>query len=88
MSFRHCSASLELEPVWRNILFGKFGGLKVPEATHVKEWLVVLGLTQNPDCRFPVRQLIPGIGLEIAGPILDTVATVTEPAAAISAFAG
>ncbi len=86
----HHSAALELELTRRNIPFVKFGGLKFLEATHVKDVLSVLRWAENPRCRlagFRVAQLLPGVGPAAARRLLDGVASSTDAATAIRAFA-
>ncbi|MGJ7042213.1 DNA helicase-2/ATP-dependent DNA helicase PcrA [Shinella sp. BE166] len=76
------SSALEIELTRRNIPFAKFGGLKFLDAAHVKDLLAVLRFTQNPRDRvsgFRVLKLLPGIGPQTAGKILDTIAADPEP---------
>jgi DNA helicase II / ATP-dependent DNA helicase PcrA len=76
------SSALEIELTRRNIPFVKFGGLKFLDAAHVKDMLAVMRFSQNPRDRvagFRVLKLLPGIGPQIAGKILDTIATDPEP---------
>ncbi|EYR81023.1 ATP-dependent helicase [Shinella sp. 838] len=76
------SNALEIELTRRNIPFVKFGGLKFLDAAHVKDMLAVMRFSQNPRDRvagFRVLKLLPGIGPQIAGKILDTIAADPEP---------
>jgi len=76
------SSALEIELTRRNIPFVKFGGLKFLDAAHVKDMLAVIRFAQNPRDRvagFRVLKLLPGIGPQTAGKILDTIAADPEP---------
>ncbi|MCW5712382.1 ATP-dependent helicase [Shinella sp.] len=76
------SSALEIELTRRNIPFVKFGGLKFLDAAHVKDMLAVMRFAQNPRDRvagFRVLKLLPGIGPQTAGKILDTIAADPEP---------
>ena len=76
------SSALEIELARRNIPFVKFGGLKFLDAAHVKDMLAVIRFAQNPRDRvagFRVLKLLPGIGPQTAGKILDTIAADPEP---------
>jgi DNA helicase-2/ATP-dependent DNA helicase PcrA len=76
------SSALEVELTRRNIPFVKFGGLKFLDAAHVKDILAVMRFAQNPRDRvagFRVLKLLPGIGPQTAGRILDTIAADPEP---------
>ncbi|MDQ0322977.1 DNA helicase-2/ATP-dependent DNA helicase PcrA [Pararhizobium capsulatum DSM 1112] len=76
------SGALEVELTRRNIPFVKFGGLKFLDSAHVKDLLAVLRFAQNPRDRvagFRLLQMLPGIGPQTAGKILDTIATDPEP---------
>ena len=76
------SSALEIELTRRNIPFVKFGGLKFLDAAHVKDLLAVMRFAQNPRDRvagFRVLKLLPGIGPQTAGRILDTIAADPEP---------
>lgn len=76
------SNALEIELTRRNIPFVKFGGLKFLDAAHVKDVLAVMRFAQNPRDRvagFRVLKLMPGIGPQTAGRILDAIATDPEP---------
>ncbi len=76
------SNALEIELTRRNIPFVKFGGLKFLDAAHVKDMLSVMRFSQNPRDRvagFRALKLLPGIGPQTAGKILDTIAADPEP---------
>ncbi|WP_313196140.1 ATP-dependent helicase [Shinella zoogloeoides] len=76
------SNALEIELTRRNIPFVKFGGLKFLDAAHVKDMLAVMRFSQNPRDRvagFRVLKLLPGIGPQTAGKILDTISADPEP---------
>ncbi|CDZ48602.1 ATP-dependent helicase [Neorhizobium galegae] len=82
----HHSGPLEVELTRRNIPFVKFGGLKFLDSAHVKDLLAALRFAQNPRDRvagFRLMQLIPGIGPQTAGKILDAIAADPEPLAAL-----
>ncbi|MBB5538011.1 ATP-dependent helicase [Rhizobium giardinii] len=76
------SGPLEVELTRRNIPYVKFGGLKFLDSAHVKDILAVLRFAQNPLDRvagFRLLQMLPGIGPQTAGRILDTIAADPEP---------
>ena len=76
------SNALEIELTRKNIPFVKFGGLKFLDAAHVKDMLAILRFSQNPRDRvagFRILKLLPGIGPQTAGKILDTIAADAEP---------
>jgi len=76
------SSALEIELTRRNIPFIKFGGLKFLDSAHVKDLLAVLRFAQNPRDRvagFRILQMLPGIGPQTAGKILDVIAADAEP---------
>ncbi|MFC3162963.1 ATP-dependent helicase [Ciceribacter thiooxidans] len=76
------SSSLEVELTRSNIPFVKFGGLKFLDSAHVKDMLAVLRFAQNPRDRvagFRLLQLLPGVGPQTAGRILDAIAADPEP---------
>ena len=82
----HHSGPLEVELTRRNIPFVKFGGLKFLDSAHVKDMLAALRFAQNPRDRvagFRLMQLIPGVGPQTAGKILDAIAADPEPLAAL-----
>jgi DNA helicase-2/ATP-dependent DNA helicase PcrA len=81
------SGALEIELTRRNIPFVKFGGLKFLDSAHVKDLLAILRFAQNPKDRvagFRLLQMLPGIGPQTAGKILDTIATDAEPLMALA----
>lgn len=76
------SGALEVELTRRNIPFVKFGGLKFLDSAHVKDLLATLRFSQNPRDRvagFRLLQMLPGIGPQTAGKILDAIAADSEP---------
>jgi DNA helicase-2/ATP-dependent DNA helicase PcrA len=76
------SGSLEVELTRRNVPFVKFGGLKFLDSAHVKDLLAVLRFAQNPRDRvagFRLLQMLPCVGPQTAGRILDTIAADAEP---------
>lgn len=76
------SGPLEVELTRRNIPFVKFGGLKFLDSAHVKDLLATLRFAQNPRDRvagFRLLQMLPGVGPQTAGKILDTIAKDPEP---------
>ncbi len=82
----HHSGPLEVELTRRGIPFVKFGGLKFLDSAHVKDMLAALRFAQNPRDRvagFRLMQLIPGIGPQTAGKILEAIASDPEPLAAL-----
>lgn len=81
------SGPLEVELTRRNIPFVKFGGLKFLDSAHVKGMLAVLRFAQNPRDRvagFRLLHMIPGVGPQTAGKILDAIASDPEPLAALA----
>lgn len=81
------SGQLEVELTRRNIPFVKFGGLKFLDSAHVKDMLAVLRFAQNPRDRvagFRLLQMLPGIGPQTAGKILDAIAANPEPLLALA----
>jgi len=59
------SAALELELMKREIPFHKWGGLKFLEAAHVKDFIAIVRLLENPRDEiswFRVLQLFDGVG--------------------------
>ena len=61
----HDSDLLELELARRRIPFVKYGGLRYLEAAHVKDFLALLRLVDNPADEmswFRVLQLLDGVG--------------------------
>ncbi len=82
----HHSGSLEVELTRRNIPFVKFGGLKFLDSAHVKDMLAALRFAQNPRDRvagFRLMQLLPGVGPQTAGRVLDAIAADPEPLSAL-----
>ncbi|MBJ6135749.1 ATP-dependent helicase [Ochrobactrum sp. Q0168] len=76
------SGALEVELTRRNIPFVKFGGLKFLDSAHVKDLLATLRFAQNPRDRvagFRLLKMLPGVGPQTAGRILDTIALDPEP---------
>jgi DNA helicase-2/ATP-dependent DNA helicase PcrA len=70
----HDSALLELELTRRGIPFVKYGGLRYLEAAHVKDFVALLRLTDNPADElswFRVLQLLDGVGPIRARRVLD-----------------
>ncbi|OAP39987.1 ATP-dependent DNA helicase [Sinorhizobium glycinis] len=83
----HHSGPLEVELTRRNIPFVKFGGLKFLDSAHVKDVLAALRFAQNPRDRvagFRLMQLLPGVGPQTAGRVLDAIAAEPEPLTALS----
>ncbi|NRP74262.1 ATP-dependent DNA helicase PcrA [Ensifer psoraleae] len=83
----HHSGALEVELTRRNIPFVKFGGLKFLDSAHVKDLLAVLRFAQNPRDRvagFRLMQLLPGVGPQTAGRVLDAMAADPEPLTALA----
>ncbi|QRM57425.1 ATP-dependent helicase [Sinorhizobium sp. BG8] len=83
----HHSGPLEVELTRRNVPFVKFGGLKFLDAAHVKDLLAILRFAQNPRDRvagFRLMQLVPGVGPQTAGRILDVMADNPEPLFALA----
>lgn len=80
------SGPLEVELTRRNIPFVKFGGLKFLDSAHVKDMLAVLRFAQNPRDRvagFRLLHMIPGVGPQTAGKVLDAIAADPEPLTAL-----
>jgi DNA helicase-2/ATP-dependent DNA helicase PcrA len=76
------SGPLDVELTRSNIPFVKFGGLKFLDSAHVKDLLATLRFAQNPRDRvagFRLLQMLPGVGPQTAGKILDPIATNPEP---------
>jgi DNA helicase II / ATP-dependent DNA helicase PcrA len=71
----HDSALLEVELTRRRIPFVKYGGLRYLEAAHVKDFIALLRLTDNPADElswFRLLQLLEGVGPTRARRVLDT----------------
>jgi DNA helicase-2/ATP-dependent DNA helicase PcrA len=96
----HHSDLLEIELVRRNIPFVKYGGLRFLEAAHVKDFLSLLRMAENPRdemAGFRCVQLLPGAGPAFArnvtrhlagNPDVASLATLRAPPAARESFAG
>lgn len=70
----HDSDLVELELTRRGIPFVKYGGLRYLEAAHVKDFVALLRLTDNPADElswFRVLQLLDGVGPIRARRVLD-----------------
>jgi DNA helicase II / ATP-dependent DNA helicase PcrA len=71
----HDSALLEVELARRHIPFVKYGGLKYLEAAHVKDFVALMRLTDNPADElswFRLFKLLDGVGPTRARRVLDT----------------
>ena len=71
----HDSDLLEVELTRRGIPFVKYGGLRYLEAAHVKDFIALLRLTDNPADElswFRLLQLLEGVGPTRARHVLDT----------------
>jgi DNA helicase-2/ATP-dependent DNA helicase PcrA len=71
----HDSALVELELTRRGIPFVKYGGLRYLDAAHVKDFVALLRLTDNPADEiswFRLLQLLDGVGPIRARRVLDT----------------
>jgi DNA helicase-2/ATP-dependent DNA helicase PcrA len=76
MRASHDSDLLELELTRRDIPFVKYGGLRYLEAAHVKDFLALLRLADNPSDRlswFRWLQLLDGVGPATARRVLEAV---------------
>ena len=74
MRASHHSALLELELTRRRVPFVKYGGLRYLEAAHVKDFLALLRLVENPRDElswFRVLQLLEGVGPVRARRVVD-----------------
>ncbi len=70
----HDSALLEVELTRRRIPFVKYGGLRYLEAAHVKDFIALLRLADNPADElswFRLLQLLEGVGPTRARRVLD-----------------
>ena len=79
----HHSDLLELELSRRQIPFVKYGGIRYLEAAHVKDFLCLLRLANNPADQlawFRILQLLDGVGPVTARRVLDALdpATLTR----------
>jgi DNA helicase-2/ATP-dependent DNA helicase PcrA len=75
MRAAHDSDLLELELARRDIPFVKYGGLRYLEAAHVKDFLALLRLADNPSDRlswFRWLQLLEGVGPATARRTLES----------------
>jgi DNA helicase II / ATP-dependent DNA helicase PcrA len=71
----HDSDLLEVELTRRRIPFVKYGGLRYLEAAHVKDFIALLRLSDNPADElswFRLLQLLDGVGPTRARRVLDT----------------
>jgi DNA helicase-2/ATP-dependent DNA helicase PcrA len=96
----HHSDLLEVELGRRNIPFVKYGGLRFLEAAHVKDFLGLLRLAENPRdemAGFRCVQLLPGAGPAFArevtrqlarNPDIQALAALRVPPAARDSFSG
>jgi DNA helicase-2/ATP-dependent DNA helicase PcrA len=76
MRASHDSDLLELELARRDIPFVKYGGLRYLEAAHVKDFLALLRLADNPSDRlswFRWLQLLDGVGPATARRVLEAI---------------
>jgi DNA helicase-2/ATP-dependent DNA helicase PcrA len=70
----HDTDMLELELTRRRIPYVKYGGLRYLEAAHVKDFIALLRLADNPGDEiswFRVLQLVEGVGPATAHRVLD-----------------
>jgi DNA helicase-2/ATP-dependent DNA helicase PcrA len=87
MRTSHDSDLLELELARRQIPFVKYGGLRYLEAAHVKDFLALLRLVDNPADEmswFRVLQLLEGVGPARARRVVNRLVTTTPAPAAPS----
>jgi DNA helicase-2/ATP-dependent DNA helicase PcrA len=81
----HHTTLLELELARRRVPYRKYGGLRLLEAAHVKDFLSFLRFAENPRDRLAGRRMLrqlPGIGPAFADAALDRLeAAGFEPAA-------
>lgn len=78
------SFDLEIELGKANIPFRKFGGLRFTEAAHVKDFLAMLRLTENPRdivSWYRLLLLLPGVGQVTAQKLLDGMQGISDPLA-------
>ncbi|MFN3394226.1 MAG: ATP-dependent helicase, partial [Candidatus Thermochlorobacter sp.] len=76
------SFDLELELRRRNIPFVKYGGQKITEAAHIKDFVAYLKLLHNPKDVLSwnrILKLLPGVGPKTAQEIIEWVKTATHP---------
>lgn len=70
----HHTTLLELELTRRQVPYRKYGGLRLLEAAHVKDFLAFLRFAENPRDRLAGRRMLcqlPGIGAAFADVALD-----------------
>src|SRR6185503_20337414 len=82
MRTSHDSDTLELELTRRRIPYVKYGGLRYLEAAHVKDFIALLRLADNPGDEisfFRVLQLLEGVGPATARRALDVLMTSPSP---------
>src|SRR5271157_2972559 len=68
------SAALEIALVKKDIPFHKYGGLKFLEAAHVKDFVAILRIMENPRDEmawFRVLNLLDGVGPATAGAVFE-----------------
>jgi len=71
----HHSLLLETELTRKNIPYVKYGGLKFLEAAHIKDFLSILRLAENPRdlvAGSRILTMLPGIGPKGASRLMDT----------------
>lgn len=76
------SFDLELELRRRNIPFVKYGGQKITEAAHIKDFVAYLKLLRNPKDALSwnrILQLLRGIGPKTAQGIAEWIKTAPDP---------
>lgn len=81
------SAALELELMRREIPFHKWGGLKFLEAAHIKDFISLVRLLENPRDEiawFRVLQLFDGVGPTTAATVYEHVVASAYTAATLS----
>ena len=86
----HDSDLLELELTRRGIPFVKYGGLRYLEAAHVKDFIALLRLTDNPADEvswFRLLQLLDGVGPVRARRVLDALRPSADAAPALGRWA-
>ncbi len=78
----HDTGLLELELTRRQIPFVKYGGLRYLEAAHVKDFISLLRLADNPADElswFRLLQLLEGVGPATARRVLDQLMAAPQP---------
>jgi DNA helicase II / ATP-dependent DNA helicase PcrA len=86
----HDSDLLELELTRRGIPFVKYGGLRYLEAAHVKDFIALLRLTDNPADElswFRLLQLLDGVGPIRARRVLDALRPAADAAPELGRWA-